>query len=74
MKKDIYYKRLPDIAGKVIAVYPSAAPDMPVIYLNTFAEEGDKDYLKLLTDEIVPKAEEQILRLYFSLGDKECRT
>lgn len=178
MKKDIYCKRLPDIAGKQIAIYPSAAPDMPVIYLNSFAEEGDKvyqslqdvgcpdftlvaisglawehdmapwdippiakgntpctggakDYLKLLTDEIVPKAEEQIQgqalwrglagyslgglfalysiyqtelfsriasvsgslwfpgfkeyvfsheiksniqRLYFSLGDKECRT
>lgn len=107
MKKDIYCKRLLHIAGKQIAVYPSAAPDMPVIYLNTFTEEGDNvyqslrnmncpdftlvaisglvwnndmapwdippiskgdtpctggadDYLRLLTDEIIPRAEEQI--------------
>lgn len=107
MKKDAYRKRLLDVAGKQISVYLSAAPNMPVIYLNTFAEEGDKvyqslrnmncpdftlvtisglawnhdmapwnippiskndtpctgganDYLKLLTEEIIPKAEEQI--------------
>ncbi len=31
-------------AGKKISVYPSAAPDMPVMYLNTFSEEGDHVY------------------------------
>lgn len=96
-----------DIAGKQITVYPCATPGTPVIYLNTFAQEGDEvyqalrdmscpdftlvtisgltwnhdmapwdappiskggvpctggadDYLKLLTDEIVPKAEGHI--------------
>lgn len=43
----IYRKHLIDIAGKTIAVYPSAAPDRPVVYLNTFAEEGDEVYLAL---------------------------
>lgn len=107
MKNEIYCKHLPDLAGKQITIYPSTAPDMPVIYLNTFAEEGEqvyqalkkmncpdftlvtisglawnhdmtpwnapsiskdvppctggaKNYLKLLTEEIVPKAEGQI--------------
>lgn len=107
MKKEICYKRLMHVAGKKIVIYPSAAPNMPVVYLNTFAEEGNQvyqvlygancpdftlvaisglawnhdmapwdippiskndtpctggadAYLKLLTDEIVPKAEEQI--------------
>ncbi|MCM1553451.1 MAG: alpha/beta hydrolase-fold protein [Butyrivibrio sp.] len=30
--------------GKSISVYPSAAPDMPMIYLNCFSEEGDQLY------------------------------
>lgn len=30
--------------GKKISVYPSAVPDMPVMYLNTFSEEGDHVY------------------------------
>lgn len=93
--------------GKTISVYPSAGSDMPVVYLNTFSEEGDSvyqllqnmscadftlvaisnltwnhdmspwdippiskgdtpctggadDYMKLLTEEIVPKAEEYV--------------
>lgn len=107
MEKELCGKCLMNIAGKQIAVYPGATPNTPVVYLNTFAEEGDQvyqamhdincpdftlvaisglawdhdmapwdispiskndtpctggadAYLKLLTDEIVPKAEEQI--------------
>lgn len=33
--------------GKRITVYPSVFPDMPVVYLNTFSEEGDKIYHEL---------------------------
>lgn len=94
-------------SGKQISVYPSTAPNMPVIYLNTYSDESDKlfyslqgmncpdfslvsinglvwnhdmvpwdippvtkddtpftggadDYLKLLTDEIIPRSEELI--------------
>ena len=107
MENESCGKHLFHTAGKQVAVYPSAAPDRPVIYLNTFANEGDNvhqalqaancpdftlvaisgltwdndmapwdippisegdtpctggadDYLKLLIDEIVPKAEAQI--------------
>lgn len=35
------------VSGKEIAVYPSAAPDSPIIYLNTFAHEGDQVYQAL---------------------------
>lgn len=95
------------IADKTVMVYPSVEEDMPVIYLNTYSEEGDQvyealrerscpaftlvaisgldwdhdmapwdippisagdtpctggadEYLRLLLDEIVPNAEEQI--------------
>ena len=30
------------IANKKIAVYPSAEPDSPIVYLNTFGREGEK--------------------------------
>ena len=107
MEKELCRKHLMNAAGKQIAIYPSAAPNTPVVYLNTFAEESDQvyqalhdancpdftlvaisglawnhdmapwdippiskndtpctggadAYLKCLTDEIVPKAEEQI--------------
>lgn len=28
--------------GKTVTVFPAAAPDAPVVYLNTFGEEGQK--------------------------------
>ena len=30
------------IEGKTVSVYPSEHPDAPVVYLNTFAEEGQR--------------------------------
>lgn len=36
------------IEGKKITVYPSSAADRPVIYLNTFSDEGKHIYHKLL--------------------------
>ena len=47
--KDTCVKREFMKAGKKVAVYPSAVPDMPVMYLNTFSEEGDGVY-RLLRD------------------------
>lgn len=35
------------ISGKEIQVYPSAAPNRPLILLNTFQEEGDRVYQAL---------------------------
>lgn len=32
------------IDGKLVQVYPSAGADKPVVYLNTFGEEGDQIY------------------------------
>ena len=96
------------IANKKVSVYPSAAPDRPVVYLQMFMDEGRKiyqmlqdkgcpdftlvtvsnldwdhdmapwdippiskndtpctgdadDYLRLLTEQIMPKAEEEVL-------------
>ena len=36
-----------EAGGKRAAVYPAAAADRPVVYLNTFAEEGDNVYREL---------------------------
>ena len=32
------------IAKKRVSVYPSAAPNKPVLYLHTYADEGDAAY------------------------------
>lgn len=107
MEKDQCRKYLFSVSDKKIAVYPSPAPDRPIVYLNTFAEEGEQvyqslcrsncpaftlvaisglswhhdmtpweippvsendtpctggadEYLRLLTEEIVPNAEEHV--------------
>lgn len=39
-----------EISGRKIEIYPSAAPDRPVIYLNTFGEEGREVCNKLISD------------------------
>lgn len=105
--KRILYKQQFEIEGKTVSVYPASAEGSAIIYLNTFAEEGDSvyralqglgcpdfslvaisgldwnhdmapwdippiskgdtpctggadEYLRLLTDRILPKAEEYI--------------
>ena len=35
------------IGDQQVTVYPAAASDRPVVYLNTFAEEGDRVYQEL---------------------------
>ncbi len=35
------------IANKEIEIYPGATPDCPIIYLNTFSQEGDTVYQAL---------------------------
>lgn len=47
MGKAIYSQHLFHISGKTVAVYPSSAPDSAILFLNTFAEEGDKVYQEL---------------------------
>ncbi len=106
-ERNSYEKHEYKIAEKKVQVYPSAEADRPVIYLNTYSEEGDQvyealrergcpaftlvaisglnwdhdmapwdippiseddtpctggadEYLRLLLEEIVPKAEEHI--------------
>ena len=39
------------IAGKRIEVYPSPESDSAVVYVNTFAEEGDKVYQALCSSQ-----------------------
>ena len=41
------HKRQLLISGKEVAVYPSAAPGRPIVYLNTFEQEGDQVYQQL---------------------------
>lgn len=41
------------LGDKKITIYPSAVPDMPIIYLNTFTEEDGSSY-KALTDTQYP--------------------
>ena len=107
MKREDCHKILFPASGREIAVYPSVAPGRPIIYLNTFEEEGEQvyqmlqdtecpdftlvtisglawhhdmtpwetppvsegappctggadEYLRLLTEEILPKAEETV--------------
>lgn len=43
----MYCKHLFHISDKRIEVYPSVAPDSPIVFLNTFAEEGDQVYQAL---------------------------
>ncbi len=38
------------IDNRVVTVYPSATTNSPVVYLNTFAEEGSQVYQKLRDD------------------------
>lgn len=106
-KRNAYEKHEYKIAEKKVLVYPGAEVDRPVIYLNTYSEEGDRvyealcgrgcpaftlvaisgldwnhdmapwdippisendtpctggadEYLRLLREEIIPKAEAQI--------------
>lgn len=47
MTKNIQLKHLFHISDKQIVIYPSTVPDSAIIYLNTFAEEGDKVYQEL---------------------------
>ena len=41
------HKRQLLISGKEVAVYPSAASGRPIVYLNTFEQEGDQVYQQL---------------------------
>lgn len=43
----MYYKHLFRISGKRIEVYPSVKHDSAIVFLNTFAGEGDKVYQAL---------------------------
>ena len=36
--------------GKTVTVFPAAEPDAPVVYLNTFGEEGQKVFDALPAD------------------------
>ncbi len=47
MSSEINQKNQFVIDNKVVTVYPSAAANRPVVYLNTFAEEADGVYQKL---------------------------
>lgn len=47
MEKNTCRKQLFHISDKRMEVYPSAGPDRPIIFLNTFAGEGDKVYQEL---------------------------
>lgn len=47
MGKNIYCKHQFYVSGKRVEVYPSVMPDSAIIFLNTFAEEGDKVYQAL---------------------------
>lgn len=44
MEKDLFDKLLFYVSGKKVEIYLSAAPNTPVIYLNTFGGEGDEVY------------------------------
>lgn len=52
MGQNIHSKHLFHISGKNVAVYPSSVPDSAIIFLNTFAEEGDKVYQEKNTEKI----------------------
>lgn len=107
MENKLFEKQEYTVGGKHILVYPSPTANRPIVYLNTYAEEGDRvykalhergcpaftlvainglnwdhdmapwdippisesdtpctggadEYLRLLSEEIIPKAEEQI--------------
>lgn len=47
MGKNVPCKHLFSISGKRVSVYPGSAPESPILFLNTFAEEGDKVYQEL---------------------------
>lgn len=47
MKKKYMQKWQFEISGKTVTVYPSKTPDCPIVYLNTFGDEGEKVYLLL---------------------------
>lgn len=47
MKNDSCSKRPLSISGKKVTVYPASVSDQPVIYLNTFSEEGERVYQAL---------------------------
>lgn len=47
MGKNICDKHEFSVSGKMVSVMPSSVCDRPVIYLNTFADEGDKVYQSL---------------------------
>lgn len=47
MEKDLRHRYLFTASDKRISVYPSPVADRPVIYLNTFVEEGERVYQSL---------------------------
>lgn len=69
------------IAKKRVSVYPSAAPDKPVLYLHTYADEGDAAY-RAMQQAGCPNFSAYIQahgmqnhpsHVYFSLGSKESK-
>lgn len=50
MKAEPINKHEFNMESKTIEVYPSPAPDSAIIYMNTFAGEGDKVYRALCAD------------------------
>lgn len=40
------------VEGKTVSVYPAGEPDAPVLYLNTFSEEGAQVYADLQTQAL----------------------
>ena len=51
MKKESACKHAFNVSGKKVTVYPSASPDKPVIYLNSFGGDGDNIYQLLQKDK-----------------------
>lgn len=47
MENYFKYKRHIIMDGKQIDIYPSSVPNSPVVYLNTFSNEGDGIYKRL---------------------------
>lgn len=45
--------------GKTVSIFPSSEAGAPILYLNPFTGGAD-NYLRLLTEEIIPAAEKEI--------------
>ncbi len=51
MSEDICNKRRFTVGDKIITVYPCGNSDRPVIYLNTFSDDGERVY-RMLEDSV----------------------